>query len=309
MATPLPSPLPLASALTARLGGQPSVPLEDALLALFDAGRQAFPDVPLESADFIAHLADRLLAEQAEPEGGTAIAPGLVDKLSGKDLYLTCACAKGLPQALAAFERTYLSQVPMFVGHINRSPDFADEVQQILRVNLLVGRDGTPPRITEYAGRGALHAWLRISAVRVALRLSRKRVVDGQDGEGQDGIAALVEPALGPELAHIKDRYQSEFKRALQEAVAGLTSQQRNLLRLQLHAGLTGDQIAALYKVNRSTVTRWLSAARSDILSVAQRLLQERLRLSPQEFQSLAGVVVSQLSLSLSRVLRASGTE
>lgn len=301
--------LPLASALTSRLGGQPSAPLEAALRTLLQEGQQAWPTVPIAADDFVTHLAARLLVERTERAEATAIGPELLEKLNGKDLYLTCACAQGLPQALAAFESAYLSQVPMFVGHINRSPDFVDEVRQILRVNLLVGRDGATPRIAEYAGRGALHAWLRISAVRVALRLSRKRVVDGQDGEGKEGVDALIEPTLGPELAHIKARYQAEFKSALQEALAGLTDQQRNLLRLQLHAGLTGDQIAALYKVTRSTVTRWLSAARSDVLSATQRLLQERLKLSPQEFQSLAGVVVSQLNLSLSRLLRAAGAE
>lgn len=293
--------LPLSSVLVARLGGEPSLAMEDALRALFRAGQQAWPAVPLPAKDFVAHLADRLAAEPSEPSG---VAPALLDKLHGTDLYLTCACAHGVPQALAAFDSAHLAQVPAQVGHINRSPAFADEVCQVLRINLLVGSDGKQPRIGEYGGRGALHAWLRISAVRVALRLSRKRVVDGQDAEGPGGVAELVEPALGPELAHLKARYQPEFKKALQEALAGLSSQQRNVMRLQLSAGLTGDQIAALYKVTRSTVSRWLSAARSQVLAETQRLLQQRLGLSPAEFQSLAGVVVSQLDLSLSRVLR-----
>lgn len=297
---------PLSSVLVGRLGGQPSVPLEDALRALLHAGQQAWPAVPLTANDFVAHLAKHLATEHAGP---LEVGPGLLDKLNGKDLYLTCACVQSVPQALAAFESAYLAHVPAYVGHINRSPAFADEVCQVLRVNLLVGNDGEPPRIGEYAGRGALQGWLRISAVRVALRLSRKRVVDGQEAEGPDGIAALVEPALGPELAHIKSRYQAEFKKALQEALAGLSGQQRNVLRLQLSGGLTGDQIAALYKVTRSTVARWLAAARSEVLVQTQRLLQQRLRLSPAEFQSLAGVVVSQLDLSLSRVLGVAGEE
>lgn len=291
----------LSSLLVARLGGEPSFALEDALRALLCAGQQAWPAVPLLAKDFIAHLAERLAAE---PSGVREVGPGLLEKLNGRDLYLTCACAQGKPEALAAFESAFLAQVPAQIAHINRSPAFADEVCQVLRVNLLVGSAGAQPRIGEYAGRGALHSWLRISAVRVALRLSRRRVVDGQDSEGADGVDALVEPALGPELAYLKVRYQGEFKKALQEALAGVSSKQRNVLRLQLSSGLTGDQIAGLYKVTRSTVARWLSAARSEVLAVTQRLLQQRLQLSPDEFQSLAGVVVSQLDLSLSRVLR-----
>jgi RNA polymerase sigma-70 factor len=297
--------LPLSSLLVARLGGQPSIALEDALQALFRAGQQAWPTVPLPAKDFVAHLAERLAARPPGPEES---GPSL-DKINGSELYLTCACAHGLPQALAAFESAYLTRVPAQVAHINRSPAFADEVCQVLRVNLLMGSDGKRPRIGEYAGRGALQSWLRIAAVRVALRLSRKRVVDGQDLDGPDGVAAVVEPALGPELAHIKARYQTEYKKAVEEAVLGLSSKQRNLLRLHFRAGLTGDQIAALFKVTRSTIMRWLSAARSEVLAVTQRLLQQRLQLSPEEFQSLARVVISQLDLSLSRVLREDGEE
>jgi hypothetical protein len=94
------------------------------------------------------------------------------------------------------------SAVPLaatdFVAHL--AEHLAAEHAGPLEVGpgLLVGSDGEPPRIGEYAGRGALQGWLRISAVRVALRLSRKRVVDGQVAEGGGGMDALVEPALGP---------------------------------------------------------------------------------------------------------------
>jgi RNA polymerase sigma-70 factor len=118
-----------------------------------------------------------------------------------------------------------------------------------------------------------------------------------------DGADRLPEPTLGPELAHIKARYQPEFKEALEQALVTLSSQHRNVLRLQVVGGLSGEQIASLYRVTRSTVSRWLSAARSEVLAETQRLLQQRLRLSPAEFHSLAGVVQSQLDLSLSRVL------
>jgi RNA polymerase sigma-70 factor, ECF subfamily len=110
---------------------------------------------------------------------------------------------------------------------------------------------------------------------------------------------------VDPELDYLRTSYRGEFREAFQTAIARLSERERVLLRLHLVSGLPHEQIAASYRVNQSTVSRWLAKARSALLTGMQRHLQERLNLSPSEIHSLAALVRSQLDLSLARWLGA----
>src|SRR4051794_26918913 len=79
-------------------------------------GRAAWPGIELTDAQLDAHLAR--LELPAEPH---------------EDLYLACACALGDAPAIDAFERSILAQVGSFVGRIDASAQFVDEVRQSLR--------------------------------------------------------------------------------------------------------------------------------------------------------------------------------
>ena len=68
--------------------------------------------------------------------------------------------------------------------------------------------------------------------------------------------------------------------------------------------GLTVEAIGKVYGVSHSTVSRWLAKAREAVIPETQRVLRDEMRLSPAEFDSVAGLVVSQLDLSVSRLLR-----
>ncbi|MGZ3440355.1 MAG: sigma factor-like helix-turn-helix DNA-binding protein, partial [Polyangia bacterium] len=121
--------------------------------------------------------------------------------------------------------------------------------------------------------------------------------------------AAEVEPddlageGGSPELDYVKDRYRPQFKAAFQEALRGLDAEQRNVLRLHVVEGLNIDEIGALFKVHRSTVARWIAGARQQVLADARARLRAELGLSAGEFDSLAGVVRSQLDLSVAKIL------
>ncbi len=112
-----------------------------------------------------------------------------------------------------------------------------------------------------------------------------------------------------PELSLIRTRYQTDFHQALRDAFATLSSDQRNVLRLRFAVGLTIEQAAAVLKVNRATVVRWQAAAEKAMLKETQRLLRQRLRVSPAELDSLIRLVRSEFQLSLSDVLPRSASE
>ena len=107
-----------------------------------------------------------------------------------------------------------------------------------------------------------------------------------------------------PELRYLKLRYGAAFQRALAAAFAALGDEQANLLRLQLVDGLRTAQIASIFHVDRSTIKRRLASCREQVLLGTRERLRDELRLSAAEFESLAGLVKSQLHISLSRLLK-----
>src|SRR5262249_52305165 len=115
-----------------------------------------------------------------------------------------------------------------------------DEATQIIRTQLLVPREGRPAAIGDYAGRGALRSWLRVSVSRELVRIAKAQqrstpleehlVVDA--GYGDD-----------PALEELKAKYRAELADAFRTALEELPARDRTLLRYQLIDGLTIDEI------------------------------------------------------------------
>jgi len=256
----------------------------------WEAARRAFPDIEVPLAEFAPYLAARRSAESAPPSAERVA-----------ELYLTCACAKGLASALNVFELRFLSQVPAFLGRLALPDSTLTEIKQLLRAKLFITTPSAPGKISEYSGQGALHGWLRVVAMRTAISFLRQSDGKHHTPLGDDDQALAV--TEDPELTYLRNRYQSEFKEAFAAALAQLGSEQRNLLRLHLIDGMNIDKLAVMFQIHRATAARWLHSAREAVFTQTRRLLQQRLRLSPAEFDSLVRVLRSQLDLSVTRLL------
>jgi RNA polymerase sigma-70 factor len=269
--------------------GSQGVPVAHELHA---RGRAHWPELPLSLEQFASHLARHIPAE-ADP---VAYARSLV----AEDLYLACACVQDLPGAVNAFDARFLSRVPDYVRHIDRSPGFGDEIRQQLRERLLVRRPDGPARIADYSGRGALASWLRVTAVRVALD-HRARPADDRI----DDTALLDELATeaSPERDVVRRRYAEAMTAALRRAVAALAPEQRVILRMYFAAGHTTQQIATLLRVDRSTAARRLVAARKAVFDHTHHYLRAELPVETGEFASLARALHDQLDVSLGGLL------
>ena len=272
--------------------------LERCLHEILDACRLVWPGLGVPEHAFVRHLAEHL------PEDGD-LDEGLA-RMQCPDLYLACGCVAQDPAALAAFDGRILSQTVPVLQRMGLSASQIDEVVQILRAKLLVADErGRSPLMASYAGRGPLVGWVRTAARRTALSLRRNK--DEQIGGtgGEDGLKRIPLPA-DAELDYIKNRYQAEFKQAVEGAIATLGAEQLRVLRLHYHDGLSIDRIGALLGVHRATAARWIRAASDAVRDETRRLLHARLGLSAAELDSLAGLVQSQLHLSLGRLLPSS---
>jgi RNA polymerase sigma-70 factor, ECF subfamily len=263
----------------------------------WETGRSAWPRVDLPADVFVRHLARRL----PESGAGSPLAP-LLEQVALADLYLACACVRGVPAAIETLEREYLEKLPATLAYLKQPGTVLDEVRQLVRIHLLIGTNEAGPRLVEYTGRGTLPSWIRV----IATRMAHKQVAPPQEQPEENLLAALEDlPSPGPdaELALIKRRHHREFRQATREAFSVLSTEQRHLLRLHFIDRLSTTEMAPLFRVSQSTVSRWLKVARQAVFEETRRCLQRRLGLSSHEFSSLLASLDSQFDLSLSQVL------
>ena len=266
------------------------VDLEARVRAIVSRVAQAWPDLTIDPTRLIETVAR---AAGGEPEA-------VLQDLYVEDLALAVACADGAPNALSHCERLCAGAIASAVARVDRSADLRDEVRQILWQRIFVGTAGKSPRIQSYAGRGPLAAWVAVAAQRVALDLRRSAArLTGMEPRADEILPANEHP----EIDYLRTRYKAEFEAAVGVALAGLPDRDRLLLKLTTVSGLSHEQLANIYSVNQSTITRWIARAREQVLEVTEREVCSKLGMPPGEFRSLAGLLVSRLDLSISRVL------
>jgi RNA polymerase sigma-70 factor (ECF subfamily) len=262
--------------------------LEEALGARWDAARAAWPGIVVGEESFLRFLGER---------SGERLPP--LERAG--DLYIACACAQGVPAALEAFRRSYRAVVAKAIQRIDPSDAFLDDVLQALGLKLFVATGDGPPGVAQYEGRSSLRAWLATAATRTALNL-RRRKDDELHESVRSGVMVLRETA-DPELLLLKARYKNEFEEAIRAALETIPAKQRTLLVMQIVDGLTLPQLAAMHRVSRATVARWLAAAREAVFEATRGHLMERLGLSTSEYESVVGLVRSQLDVSVATLL------
>jgi RNA polymerase sigma-70 factor (ECF subfamily) len=136
---------------------------------------------------------------------------------------------------------------------------------------------------------------LRMVAARVALDLRKK-----QRGENLRADAgSLAVPVLDLELQYLKERYRAAFEEAIQNAFRELPGRERALLRLHSLDGVPLASIATMYQVSPRTVQRWVAGAHASIKAGVRRTLASKYSLTERELDSLLGLVISQLSITL----------
>lgn len=265
--------------------------LETLLREILEAGRVAWPSVTLAPESFVRHLARHLPGE-----GGAEV----LRQLHGADLYLACACAAGERQALLVFERHVLQKVPARLGQLAEST--LDEVLQVMRQRLLLGRGDSPPRIADYSGRGPLLAWVRIIGVRIAGELASQEGRQVLFDEPPETLARMLAPD-DPERELLKADSRQALVSALRAALAVMPERERAMLRLHHIHGLTMDRLATMYGEPRSSIARRVMQARERLLKLTRGELAARWQLEGSELESLLGLVRSRLELSLHRLM------
>ena len=243
------------------------------------SARSTWPQLKLEAEAFELFLKGR--AEGA--------------RLHAADLYLAAACLSGETAALEAFDTLHLAPLPRQLARRGVAREVGEETAQRLRVRLLMGEGGEPPRLQDYDGRGPLGAWVRVAAARTASNARRDEVQRAHLAQQAVVPAASVDP----ELALVQRKYGAAFEAAVRDAFAVLDAEERTALRLSYSNGLNLEGVARALGVSRATAGRRVLRGREKVREETLKLLQARIQATPTELASLLGVVRSKLEVSL----------
>ncbi len=260
----------------------------DGLIAM---AREALPTITFDEDMVAAFIGARVHGDDL----ATALAAA-----PAADLVLAAACAAQEPSAHAAFDQV-LVEVDAAGAATNATKDLVAEVKQLLRMQLLVPKDGKPPGIEGYRGKGPLRGWVRITATRELIRHKKKRARDVPIDKSLDRLLTSV---VDPALAAMKAEYRAEFAAALREAIEDLSAEDRTLLRQQIVDDMSIDAVGAAYGVHRATAARWLTRARAALVAATHRRLADRLKLPVDQVGSVIRLVSSQLDASVIRYLK-----
>ena len=261
--------------------------LDVLLAAHLAAGAAEWPSVALEPQIYVRHLADTLRARTGE------LADHVIRTMPAADLYLAAACVAGNAAAISAFQTTVLPVVRPALAKLRVAEPTIDETEQRVLIMILVG-DPDRPAIAHYTGRGRLRSWVRTIGVRTGRRLAGVAL-----GGGEQDLDRLAVNVHDPELSLLRERYREHVHGALREAIAALPERHRNVLRQYYIDGLTIDQLAALYRVDRATTARWVVTSRTAVLAGVHAQLTAALGASSEEIDSILRLVRSQLELSI----------
>jgi RNA polymerase sigma-70 factor (ECF subfamily) len=273
------------------LGASSPAAAAAAWAGLLAAARAEWPSVTFDEAKLVAFIGERISG--SDLANALAAAPAA-------DLALAGACVLQEPTATAAFDRV-LTEVDAAGASVGAPKDLVADVKQLLRLQLLVPKDGKPAGVAGYRGKGPLRGWVRITATRELIRHKKKRM---REVPIEKSLDHLITSRIDPSLDALKAEYRSEFAVALREAIGDLSAEDRALLVQQIVQDMSIDEIGAAFGVHRATAARWLNRARAALVAATHKRLAERLKLPVEQIDSVIRLVHSQLDASMIRYLK-----
>jgi RNA polymerase sigma-70 factor len=192
-----------------------------------------------------------------------------VGELQNRDLFLALACARGNEHAWWEFDRQHRSFIERWARHLVRNGTDADEVIDLVYVELFGTRVSGGVRQSKfrtYTGRGTLRGWLRAVILHTVVDLyrGRKAEVPPEDWSGNDDAReprGRFEQMRGTEetmLAKVvRDRYKSAAIAALDQSLTALDDHETLLLLYYHVEGLKLREIARIVEQPMSPIRRW----------------------------------------------------
>lgn len=173
-----------------------------------------------------------------------------------QELDLVERCLEGCEDSMVALKggnSAYLDSVLRVSG---ASPGESEEILASLWRDCLVSRPGKPPLLAKYNGISALRQWLAAIVVNRWISLKRAQAARERAHEKAAADDCLYRDSIlpDPELSDI-------LERAVRDAVALCTAEEVVIFRLIYLYDLTQKEVASVFGMTESTLSRNLKRA------------------------------------------------
>jgi RNA polymerase sigma-70 factor (ECF subfamily) len=255
-------------------------------------------DLGVDLPAFVGRL--RLIAERHLKSGLTDDKlVTLIMSLHTNDLFLALACARGQDAGWRRFDLLYRKYLADLTHHLlARAPDL-DGLGEALWIDLFLPDRSGQSRIASYDGRSSLATWLRVVVNhRIINERQRKRC----RLSNLDGIPEPADPTalLKVEARLCRDRYDSMILHCFEHASRQLSAHERLIVLLRYDQDLPLGDIARLFSVHQSTITRQIDRAVRRLRRDVRALLASEFGLDVDEIEECLGVASDAFSNSLS---------
>jgi RNA polymerase sigma-70 factor, ECF subfamily len=218
-----------------------------------------------------------------------SVEPTALDGPHRHDMLWAWACLACDPEALAQLESGPITSARNHLRTMGLPPSVAEDAAQRALARLVTDRAA----LASYRGRGPLHFFVRTVVVRFALEEHSKA---RPNVELTDMFAT---PSPDPELEYMRRLYAEHLATAFKAGWDRLGAHERFILALQLHEGMTIEDLAQVYSVHRATAARRAASARSSLLAHIRACLRERLAVSDETLDSILRVITTSVHLPL----------
>jgi RNA polymerase sigma-70 factor len=256
-------------------------------------------DLGVDGTAFANHLRRVIERHLGSSEIEETTLLGFVSTLHTDDLMLALACAKGINDAWQRFSDLYRKYVADLSRHLAGPGLDAQELGEAIWVDLFLPDRSGESRIASYDGRSSLSTWLRVV---VSNRMINERVRRSSWPTNLEGIPEPVDPdALKDLETHLDlSRYKPMILWSFQRALQCLTPKERLIVLLRYEQTLQLGDIARLFSVHQSTITRQMDRAANRLRKEVIRLLDSHYHLSGAAIEECLSIASEALSNSIS---------
>ena len=256
-------------------------------------------DLGVDQHSFRLHVSRVVEKHFGSTEVETPALLNFVTTLHTDDLLLALGCAKGLNYAWQRFSDQYRKCVADLSRHPSGQGLDLQELGETLWVDLFLPDRSGASRIASYDGRSSLATWLRVVVSnRIINERLRKIACVGN-------LDAIPEPADPFALRELEDhpalsRYQPMILSCFADASRCLTKRERLMILLRYEEDLQLGEIARLFAVHQSTITRQMNRAARRLRGEVVRLLVSQYQLNEDAIRECLSLAANTLSNSVS---------
>jgi RNA polymerase sigma-70 factor len=221
------------------------------------------------------------------------------------DLYLTIACAKPTESAWRRFSVAYQQYIDAVARFVSPTNSVARELAENLLADLFLPDSTGGSRIASFDGRQSLATWIRVVISRRAINhgLLKLNGFERGDNLADVGDKASVDRI---EAALRRGRYGPILNESFKQASESLSDHERLMLLLRYDEGLRIAEIAALFSVHPSGITRQFQQLHLKLQKTIVSVLAVKYHLGPEAIRECLLDVMENPANSLLVFLKAS---